>query len=165
MARAFRCSVSFASASRKRVEGEGGRTVARSSEGLQGSSGVVDLGGGEGEMRGCVGQRGARGEGGGVGDGLLEQRLGGAGAVQAEEGFGAVVEQRWIGVRALRCDERGVERVGLVGVVRVDVDAGEQAGDVGVLGIGGVQFFQQRRGECVLGGIAGGKVGAGDAER
>ena len=69
---------------------------------MQSSSGVVDLGGGEGEMRGCVGQRGARGEGGGVGRGLLEQRLGGSGAVHAEQRFGAVVKQRGIGVRALR---------------------------------------------------------------
>ena len=53
-------------------------------------------------------------------------------------------------------EQRGVERVGLVGVVRIEVDAGEQAGDVGVLRIGGVEFFQQRGGLGDLGGIVGG---------
>ena len=65
---------------------------------MQSSSGVVNLGGGEGEMSGGVAQRGARGEGCGVGDGLLEQRLGGAGAVQAEQRLGAFVEQRGVGI-------------------------------------------------------------------
>ena len=129
---------------------------------MQGGSGVVDLGGGEGEMSGGVAQRGGRGEGGGVGDGLLEQRLGGAGAVQAEQGLGAVVEQGGVGVRALGGNQRGVERVGLVGVVGIQVDAGQQAGDVGVLRIGGVEFFQQRRGLSDLGGIVGSEVGAGE---
>ena len=46
-------------------------------------------------------------------------------------------------------------------MVRIEVDAGEQAGDVGVLRIGGVEFFQQRRGLRDLGGIVGTDVGAG----
>ena len=47
-------------------------------------------------------------------------------------------------------------------MVRIEVDAGEQAGDVGVLRIGGVKFFQQRDGLGSFGGIVGGKIGAGD---
>ena len=89
--------MSFAIASRKRVEGEGGRTVARRASACKVVV-VVDLGGGEGEMSGGVAQRGGVGEGCGVGDGLFEQRLSGAGAVQVEQRLGAVVEQRGVGI-------------------------------------------------------------------
>ena len=58
---------------------------------------VIDLGGGEGEVGGGVGEGGGGGEGGGIGDGLLEQFFGFAGAVEAEQRFGAGVEQGGIG--------------------------------------------------------------------
>jgi len=68
------------------------------SQRLQCNSWVVYLGGGEGEVSGGVAERGGRGEGGGIGDGLLEQGLGLAGAVESDEGFGAGVEQGRVGV-------------------------------------------------------------------
>ena len=82
----------------KEGRGRGWQDCSTQSERLQGGPGVVDLGGGEGEMSGGVAQRGGVGEGCGVGDGLFEQRLGGAGAVQVEQRLGAVVEQRGVGI-------------------------------------------------------------------
>ena len=56
---------------------------------MQCFSGVIDLGGGVGEGGGGIRKVLRGGEGGGVGDGLLEQGFGLAGAVEAEESFGS----------------------------------------------------------------------------
>ena len=109
---------------------------------------------------GCgVGERGWGGKGGGVGDGLLEQLFGFGGAMQADQGLGAIVEEGRVGVDGLGSDERGVERVGLLGVAGFKVDAGEEAGDGGVVGDLGVESFDERRGLGDLGGIARVEVG------
>src|ERR1017187_9432543 len=113
-------------------------------------------------MRCGVAECRGRGEGGGVCDGLFEELFGLSGAMQADEGFGAIVEQGGIGVSGLCGDEGGVERVGLVGVAGFEVDAGEQAGDVGVVGVGGVELFEQRSGLGDLRVVARGEVGLGE---
>jgi hypothetical protein len=129
---------------------------------LQGGSGIVDLGGSEGEVGEGVGVGGGGGKGGGSGGGLLEEGLGGSGTMKAKEALCAVVEQGGVGVGGLRGDEGGVERFGLIGVVGIEVDAGQQAGDVGVGWVGGVEGFEERRGLGVLAGIVGAEVGAGE---
>ncbi len=82
--------------------------------------------------------------------------------MQADERLGAVVEQGGVGVGGLSGDEGSVERVGQVGMAGFEVDAGEQAGDVGVFGVGGVEFIEQRGGLGNLRVVTGGEVGLGE---
>ena len=111
---------------------------------------------------GCgVGEGGGGGKGGGVGYGLFEQLFGFGGTMQADEGLGAIVEEGGVGADGLGSDERGVEGVGLVGVAGFQVDAGEQAGDGGVVGNLGVESFDEWYGLGDLGGITGVEVGLG----
>ena len=129
---------------------------------MQGDSWVVDFGGGEGEMRGGIAERGGGGEGGGIGDGLLEELLGFGGTVEADEGLGAVVKEGGVGVVGLGGDEGGVEWVGLVGMTGFDVNAGEQAGDAGVGRILRVEGFDEGNGLRGFGVIAGVEICFGE---
>ena len=121
---------------------------------LQSSSWIVDFGSCESEVGCRVAEGGGGGEGGGVCDGLFEQLFGFARAVQTDEGFGAIVEQRGVGMSGLRGDDGSVEGFGLVGVAGFEVDAGEQAGDVGVGRAGGVEFFEEGGGLGDFGVVA-----------
>lgn len=121
---------------------------------MQSSSWVVDLGSCEGEVSCCVGEGVGRGEGGRIGDGLLEELFGFAGAAEPDEGFGAAVEQGGVGMGGLGGDERCVDGLSLVGVAGFEVDAGEQAGNVRLIGAGGVELFEERRGLGDFGVVA-----------
>ena len=93
-------------------------------------------------MGGGVGKGCGSWEAGAVGDRLLQQLLGFCRTMQAEQGFGAVVEQSGIGRSGGGRDQRSVERVGLIRVASFDVNAGQQAADVAIGGMGGVQLFE-----------------------
>ena len=134
---------------------------------MQSNFRVIDLGGGEGEAHGGVAEGGGGGEGCSICDGLLEERLGLAGAVEAEEGVGTVGEEGGVeglpGLGLLR-DQFGVDGIGLVGVAGFDVEAGEEASDGCVFGMGGVEGVDERDGFgdlCVIvrGDISGGELG------
>ena len=126
---------------------------------MQSGSWIVDFGSGEGEASGGVGEGGRSGEAFGVGDGLLEEFFGLGRAMEVEEGFGASVEESGIGVVPLGGDEGGVEGVRMVGVIGFEVNASQKTGDGGVIGVPGVEGFEQYGCEGDFVGISGGEVG------
>ena len=83
------------------------------------------------------------GEGGRVGDGALEEGLGFGVLLEVNQDVGVVVEEG--GVLRGAGDERGVEGSGLVVLLVAAVEAGEEAGEGRVFGVGGVELF--RRGD------------------
>jgi hypothetical protein len=99
------------------------------------------------------------GELAGLGDGALEEGFGVGGAMEVDEGVGTVVEEG----RILRigCGELRVERFCLVVLLIAGVETGEQAGEVGILGVGGTEPLDDGDGLCdfILRGVDGGELG------
>ena len=87
------CSLSCAVAARNRDDGDCGSTLSRICQSLQGGGGVVVGRGGEGEMAGGEAEIVFGGEGGGLGDGALEDGLGFGELLEVDEGVGAVGDE------------------------------------------------------------------------
>lgn len=82
--------------------------------------------------------------------------------MKAQQDFGAVVEEGGVGMVSLSDDQEGVKRVSLVGMAGFHVDAGEEAGNGGVVRNFGVKGFDERSGLGRFGGVAGVEVGLGE---
>jgi hypothetical protein len=106
---------------------------------LQGGRRVVVLGGREGEVAGRESEIVLAWEGGGFRDGALEEGFRFSKFAEMDQGVGAVVDQGDV----LRGgdDEGGIESGGFVVLVAESVEPGEEAGERGIAGVGGVELF------------------------
>ncbi|XWK73466.1 hypothetical protein RBB82_00535 [Tunturiibacter lichenicola] len=105
---------------------------------MQGGSGVVVCGGGEGKVAGGLGEIVFVWKGFRPGNGALEEGLGGGEVFEVNLDVGGIVEEG--GVLRRLGDEGGVEGGSLIVLLVVAVEPGKQAGEGGVVGMGGVEL-------------------------
>ncbi len=93
-----------------------------------------------------------------VGGGLFEEAFRFGIVVEAKEVLTRVGKEQWV-IGGL-CEERDVEGRGLLRLLGVLVEMGQQAHEVWVGGCGGVEFFNKGNGVggLALGGVGGGKL-------
>ena len=103
------------------------------------------------------------GEGGGVGQGALEESFCLGWALEVNEGVGAVVEEGGVGGGGggIRGDKRIEEGFGGAVVAGAGEGAGEEAGDGGVVGVGAVEILEDGKGFFDPGGVIAGEVDGG----
>jgi hypothetical protein len=84
------------------------------------------------------------GEGCGLGHGALENGLGFGELLEVNQGVGAIGDEG--GVVRVSAGERGVEWGGLIELAIAAIQMGEETAEVGVVGLGGVELFDEGNG-------------------
>ena len=107
------------------------------SERLQCGGGIVVFRRGKGEVGGGIAKGALAGPVAWLGDDAgARRRLGFGKALQVDEGVGAVVERGWRSIGGILQAEGGEQRLGGGVVLGVEIQPGQEAGDVGVLRVG-----------------------------